>query len=192
MSLATARPIAFVITRDRKAAEAFYGGTLGLQRLPGDDFAAVYDLAGTKLRLTEVPGHEPSAHPVLGWEVPDIEAVVDALIESGAADRFHRHRAEQIRNQATEQQADQHHRVGQIELDVRHAVQFQLVADQIETQNATTSRTSTPTAERRWGRIQSAIAGATSIPISARAKVENPVRMAIWRGDSRNSAPNHC
>ena len=29
MPLADARPIAFVITRDRKAAEAFYGETLG-------------------------------------------------------------------------------------------------------------------------------------------------------------------
>lgn len=87
MPLAKARPIAFVITRDRKAAEAFYGGTLGLERLPGDDFAAVYDLAGAKLRLTEVPDHKPSPHPVLGWEVPDIEAAVDALAAGGVG--FH-------------------------------------------------------------------------------------------------------
>ena len=83
MPLADARPIAFVIARDRKAAEAFYGETLGLRRLPGDDFAAVYDLAGVPLRLTEVPDHKPSAHPVLGWEVPDIEASVDALAAKG-------------------------------------------------------------------------------------------------------------
>ena len=83
MPLADSRPIAFVITRDRKAAEAFYGETLGLRRLPGDDFAAVYDLAGVPLRLTEVPDHKPSPHPVLGWEVPDIEAAVDALAAKG-------------------------------------------------------------------------------------------------------------
>lgn len=85
MPLADARPIAFVVTRDRKLAEPFYGGTLGLRRLPGDDFAAVFDLAGDKLRLTEVPDHKPSPHPVLGWEVPDIEAAVDALTAKGVA-----------------------------------------------------------------------------------------------------------
>ena len=51
MPLADARPIAFVITRDRKVAEPFYGETLGLRRLPGDDFAAVFDLAGVPLMV---------------------------------------------------------------------------------------------------------------------------------------------
>jgi catechol 2,3-dioxygenase-like lactoylglutathione lyase family enzyme len=81
--LADATPIAFVITRDRKAAEAFYGKTLGLRQLPGDDFAAVYDLAGVPLRITEVPDHQPSPHPVLGWRVADIAATVDALTARG-------------------------------------------------------------------------------------------------------------
>lgn len=85
MPLANAHPIAFVITRDRKASEAFYGGTLGLRRLPGDPFAAVFALAGEKLRVTEVPDHKPSPHPVLGWEVPDIEAAVDSLTGKGVA-----------------------------------------------------------------------------------------------------------
>lgn len=83
MPLAGSTPVTFVITRDRKAAEAFYGGTLGLRRLPGDDFAAVYDLAGVPLRLTEVPGHAPSPHPVLGWMVEDIESKVRELTERG-------------------------------------------------------------------------------------------------------------
>jgi catechol 2,3-dioxygenase-like lactoylglutathione lyase family enzyme len=85
MPLASASPVALVITRDRKLAEPFYEKVLGLTRLPGDDFAAVYALAGAKLRLTEVPGHVASAHPVLGWEVPDIEASVDALAANGVA-----------------------------------------------------------------------------------------------------------
>ncbi len=85
MPLANAHPIAFVITRDRKASEAFYGGTLGLRRLPGDDFAAVFDLAGVKLRVTEVPSHVAALHPVLGWQVGDIAATVDALAGKGVA-----------------------------------------------------------------------------------------------------------
>ena len=85
MTLADAPPITFVITRDRKVAEPFYGDVLGLKRLHGDDFAAVYDLAGTPLRLTEVPDHQPSAHPVLGWEVQDIAAAIDALVAKGVS-----------------------------------------------------------------------------------------------------------
>ena len=83
MPLTDAQPVAMIVTRDRKAAEPFYGETLGLRRLPGDDFAAVFDLAGSKLRLTEVPDHSPSPHPVLGWEVDDIRATVEALKAKG-------------------------------------------------------------------------------------------------------------
>jgi catechol 2,3-dioxygenase-like lactoylglutathione lyase family enzyme len=83
MPLTDARPIAMITTRDRKVAEPFYGETLGLRRLPGDDFAAVYDLAGMHLRLTEVPTYEASAWPQLGWEVADIEAAVAALEGKG-------------------------------------------------------------------------------------------------------------
>lgn len=83
MTLAASTPVTFVITRDRKVAERFYEDKLGLKRVPADEFAAVYDLAGVPLRLTEVPGHEPSAHPVLGWTVDDIEATVKALAANG-------------------------------------------------------------------------------------------------------------
>ena len=85
MSLADAPSIAFIVTRDRAVSEAFYGGALGLRPLPGDPFAAVFDLAGVKLRITEVPDFAPSAHPVLGWQVPDIVATVEALTAKGVA-----------------------------------------------------------------------------------------------------------
>lgn len=78
-------PVAFVITKSRAAAEPFYGETLGLPRKPAEPFAAVFDLAGVDLRVTEVPDHSPSAHPVLGWSVDDIEATVDALAAKGVA-----------------------------------------------------------------------------------------------------------
>lgn len=83
MPLTDVRPIAMVITRDRRIAEAFYGDTLGLRRRPGDPFAAVFDMDGVALRLTEVPGHVASPHPVLGWQVKDIGVVVAALAEKG-------------------------------------------------------------------------------------------------------------
>jgi catechol 2,3-dioxygenase-like lactoylglutathione lyase family enzyme len=83
--LANARPIAMIITRDRNTAEAFYGETMGLNRLPDDPFAAIFDLGGATMRLTEVPDHVAGPHPVLGWQVEDIEATVDALAAKGVA-----------------------------------------------------------------------------------------------------------
>ncbi len=58
---------------------------LGLPRLPEEAFAAVFDLAGVELRVTEVPDHKPGEHPVLGWDVPDPVATVKALAEKGVA-----------------------------------------------------------------------------------------------------------
>ena len=83
MPLADAKPIAMITTADRKKAEAFYGGTLGLQSLGDDGFAALFDLAGVTMRLTEVPGYQAPMHPVLGWDVADIESAVTDLIAKG-------------------------------------------------------------------------------------------------------------
>ncbi len=83
MPLADARPVAMVTTANRKAAEPFYAGTLGLRRKGDDGFAALFDLAGVTLRLTEVPGYAAPLTPVLGWEVPDMEAAVAALTANG-------------------------------------------------------------------------------------------------------------
>jgi catechol 2,3-dioxygenase-like lactoylglutathione lyase family enzyme len=85
MTLTTAKPIAMVTTADRKKAEAFYADTLGLKRLPGDDFAALFDLAGVTMRLTEAPGFTAAAWPQLGWEVDDIEGIVTELTAKGVA-----------------------------------------------------------------------------------------------------------
>jgi catechol 2,3-dioxygenase-like lactoylglutathione lyase family enzyme len=83
MSLSSAPPVCFIITRDRAAAQAFYGDVLGLPFVGDDGFAAIYALAGSQLRITELPDHAPSPHPVLGWSVKDIEAVVRDLSGKG-------------------------------------------------------------------------------------------------------------
>jgi catechol 2,3-dioxygenase-like lactoylglutathione lyase family enzyme len=83
MPLADARPVAMITTKDRKAAEPFYADALGLKRKGDDGFAALFDLAGVTLRLTEVPGYAAPLTPVLGWAVTDIEAAVAALTANG-------------------------------------------------------------------------------------------------------------
>lgn len=81
--LASAPPVAFVLTRDPAITKAFYRDTLGLVITGEDAFATTFDLAGTMLRLTTVEGWTPGAHTVLGWIVPDIAAAAGELREKG-------------------------------------------------------------------------------------------------------------
>ena len=70
MPLSDARPIAMITTADRKVAEPFYAETLGLARKGDDGFAALFDMAGVTMRLTEVPGYTAAAWPQLGGASP--------------------------------------------------------------------------------------------------------------------------
>ncbi len=79
------KTMTFIVTRDRERAKAFYAGTLGFTFVSEDPFAAVFDLNGTKLRISTVEQHQAQPHTVLGWEVPDIVASVKALQSRGVA-----------------------------------------------------------------------------------------------------------
>lgn len=81
--LTTAKAIAFVLTRDRALTLPFYADVLGLRLLAEDDFAAVFDLNGSQLRLTTEADHVAGPHPVLGWQVPDLVATSQALQANG-------------------------------------------------------------------------------------------------------------
>ncbi len=82
-ALSHSKPMNFVVTADRERAKAFYAGVLGLTLTSEDPFAAVFDLNGTMLRISTVPGHRGAAHTVLGWVVNDIEATVRGLVTKG-------------------------------------------------------------------------------------------------------------
>jgi catechol 2,3-dioxygenase-like lactoylglutathione lyase family enzyme len=83
MPLTQARPVAMINTADRGVAEPFYRDTLGLRSTGDDGFAALFDSGGVTLRLTQVPDYVAPPHPVLGWQVPDIQAAVTALASKG-------------------------------------------------------------------------------------------------------------
>ncbi|MGX7896279.1 VOC family protein [Tsuneonella sp. HG222] len=81
---AAARPVAFILTADRAKAVPFYRDTLGLPMLAEEQFGVVFDLGGgATLRLTDLAGHEPGPHTVLGWEVDDITAAMADLAARG-------------------------------------------------------------------------------------------------------------
>lgn len=83
MILAQATPVAFVNVRDRERALGFYRDVLGLPLTDSDDFGDFLDMGGAMLRMTVLPDHQPHPHPILGWNVADIAAAVQALRERG-------------------------------------------------------------------------------------------------------------
>lgn len=83
--LGTAAPVCFVLSADMARARHFYSDVLGLVETGEDPFAVSYDLAGTRMRLTQVDGHQPGPHTVLGWAVTDIAATIDGLATKGVS-----------------------------------------------------------------------------------------------------------
>jgi catechol 2,3-dioxygenase-like lactoylglutathione lyase family enzyme len=81
--LGTQKIIAFVATCDPRRAKAFYRDTLGLDLVSEDQFALVFDVRGTMLRVTTVQKVATAQYTVLGWQVPNIGATVKSLQSAG-------------------------------------------------------------------------------------------------------------
>ena len=75
--------IAFVPTKDSEKARAFYEGVLGLRFVKDDGFAVVLDANGIMIRVAKVPQFTPTQFTILGWQVKDIEKVVQGLQKNG-------------------------------------------------------------------------------------------------------------
>lgn len=70
--LGSQKLVAFVATQDPRRAKEFYGDTLGLPLVSEDEFALVFDAAGTMLRVTPVQELAEAKYTVSGWQVRDI------------------------------------------------------------------------------------------------------------------------
>jgi catechol 2,3-dioxygenase-like lactoylglutathione lyase family enzyme len=77
--------VAFVATRDPSRAKAFFRDTLGLRLVGEDEFALVFDVAGTMLRVTSVQEVAGAKYTVLGWQVRDIVRTVKHLHKAHVA-----------------------------------------------------------------------------------------------------------
>lgn len=84
-SLAGAKPVVIICTRDRAKAVPFYRDTLGLPKISEDAFAAVFALSGAIMRLSDVADWTPHEHTIFGFEVADVAAAVRALTAKGVA-----------------------------------------------------------------------------------------------------------
>jgi catechol 2,3-dioxygenase-like lactoylglutathione lyase family enzyme len=78
-----AKLVAFVLTANAARAREFYESVLGLRVVAEDDFALVVDANGTTLRVTKMKEVTPAQHTVVGWDVADVAASVQALRERG-------------------------------------------------------------------------------------------------------------
>jgi catechol 2,3-dioxygenase-like lactoylglutathione lyase family enzyme len=75
--------IGFLLTKDYEAARAFYEGKLGFAFVSLDQFALVMRTEKNMIRIVKIPTFTPLQSTVLGWEVNDVEAIVDWLTGRG-------------------------------------------------------------------------------------------------------------
>jgi catechol 2,3-dioxygenase-like lactoylglutathione lyase family enzyme len=76
--------IGFATIVDVPRAIAFYRDTLGLQLVAEEPpFAVVFDANGIMIRLGMAKELPPAHGTVLGWQVPDLAAAVDELVQAG-------------------------------------------------------------------------------------------------------------
>jgi predicted enzyme related to lactoylglutathione lyase len=75
--------ISFVATDNAKTAREFYEKILGLTFVSGDQFALVFEVNGTMLRIQKVDKVNPHAYTTLGWEVTDIKKEIGQLSKRG-------------------------------------------------------------------------------------------------------------
>ncbi len=81
--------VAFIAVTDSRRAKSFYGTALGLRMKSEDNAAIVFNASGTTLRLQKVESVAPHSYTALGWEVPDLRSVINALSERGVVfERF--------------------------------------------------------------------------------------------------------
>lgn len=82
-ALETASPVAFIYVADRERALAFYRDRLGFELRSSDGYGDFLGLGAGLVRMTVMADHKPHPHPVLGWNVDDIVATVEALRDRG-------------------------------------------------------------------------------------------------------------
>jgi len=75
--------VAFVAVTSLDTAADFYGTVLGLALRDERPFALTATLGSAQLRITQVDELHPAPYTVLGFNVTDIAATVDDLIDRG-------------------------------------------------------------------------------------------------------------
>jgi catechol 2,3-dioxygenase-like lactoylglutathione lyase family enzyme len=83
MTLGSANVMTFIAAKDAAVSRDFYENILGLTVASEDDFAIVFDLGGTMMRMQKDVDFTPQPFTVLGWQVDDIASTMAELREKG-------------------------------------------------------------------------------------------------------------
>ena len=81
--LADMKMIGFLLTKDYEKPRAFYEGKLGFEFVSLDQFALVMQAGKSMIRIVKVPTFTALPSTVLGWQVDDVEKIVDWLVKRG-------------------------------------------------------------------------------------------------------------
>ena len=81
--LGSANVMTFIAAKDAAASRDFYENVLGLNVESEDDWAIVFNLGGTMMRMQKNVDFTPQQFTVLGWQVDDIAAKMAELREKG-------------------------------------------------------------------------------------------------------------
>ncbi len=82
-TLSACKMITFIPTANRQRAKEFYKMVLGLKLVSEDEYALMFDVAGTYLRVINLPRVLSPSYTLAGWKVPNLRAVVDELSHKG-------------------------------------------------------------------------------------------------------------
>src|SRR3954466_12508921 len=75
-------PVLFLATADAARARVFYEDVLGLEFVADEYVALVFRVGGSMLRIQKVEQVHAAPYTALGWDVPDICAIVRQLREA--------------------------------------------------------------------------------------------------------------
>jgi len=81
--LSSNKIVGFVATKDYAKARNFYEKILGIEFVNQDAFALEFISGGNMIRISKVDDFTPMPFTVLGWEVTDIQKVVEDLTKRG-------------------------------------------------------------------------------------------------------------
>ena len=81
--LASMNMMGFLLTKDYDKSRTFYESNLGFEFVSLDKFALVMKAGKSMIRIVKVPTFTPLQSTVLGWQVDNIEAIVDWLVKRG-------------------------------------------------------------------------------------------------------------
>jgi catechol 2,3-dioxygenase-like lactoylglutathione lyase family enzyme len=81
--LGSGKMVGFVPTKDYEKSREFYVDKLGFEFVSLDQYALVVSTGGHRIRIAKVPNFTPLQGTILGWEIENIEQVVQWLADRG-------------------------------------------------------------------------------------------------------------